>query len=163
MTCPSHLLQAIILMAFQLAPTREKEDTPPPGPSGQTQVVIIGTQHFISDMPDGFTPAHLRALLDKVRPKVLAVEAPSNVPRPWDFAPLELSWVTRPWALEHRVEAVPVGWNDETYSQSRGTVRNCDEPEAYRASLAQTRSRSPTSPTKSKRVLDHQQIPISRG
>jgi hypothetical protein len=77
-----------------------------------TEVVFVGTQHFISDMPQGYTPGHLRALLVKINPVVLAVEAPTNVKNPWDFAPLELQWVTKPWAEQHKVPAIPIGWND---------------------------------------------------
>ena len=28
-----------------------------------SEVVFVGTQHFISDSPEGYTPAHLRVLL----------------------------------------------------------------------------------------------------
>jgi hypothetical protein len=80
-----------------------------------TEVVFVGTQHFISDMPPGYTPAHLRLLLTKISPSMIAVEAPANVKNPWDFAPLELKWVTKPWADQHQVPMVPVGWNDLFY------------------------------------------------
>ncbi len=66
-------------------------------------------------MPEGYTPGHLRALLKKLSPQVLAVEAPSNAANPWDLAPLELAKVTKPWADKHGVVAVPVGWKDEKY------------------------------------------------
>jgi hypothetical protein len=55
-----------------------------------TEVVFVGTQHFISDMPTGYTPGHLRTLLDRIKPAALAVEAPANLPDPWAAAPLEL-------------------------------------------------------------------------
>lgn len=85
-------------------------------PSRQvTQVVVIATQHFITDQPDGYTPAHLRALLARVNPHVLAVEASANERDPWQTAPFELLWVTRPWAAEHAVAAVPAGWGDSRY------------------------------------------------
>ena len=65
--------------------------------SGQTEVVVVATQHFITDMPEDCTPGHVRALLEKISPEILAVEAPTNVPDPWAFAPFDLSNVTRPW------------------------------------------------------------------
>jgi len=80
-----------------------------------TEVVLVGTRHFITDMPEGYTPGHLRALLKKVSPDLLAVEAPSNVKDPWAHAPYELRELTRPWAREQRLDAVPVGWYEPRY------------------------------------------------
>ncbi|HXX94482.1 MAG TPA: hypothetical protein VEN81_12675 [Planctomycetota bacterium] len=96
---------APLLLCAQTQPVQEK----------LTEVVVVGTQHFISDMPSGYTPAHLRVLLTKINPAALAVEAPSNVKNPWDFAPLELQWVTKPWADQRRLPLIPVGWNDQFY------------------------------------------------
>src|SRR6516164_11465736 len=79
------------------------------GQEKPTEVVFVGTQHFISDMPPGYTPAHLRVLLEKINPAAVAVEAPTNVKNPWDFAPLELQWVTKPWADQRKIPLVPVG------------------------------------------------------
>ena len=76
---------------------------------------MIATQHFITDMPEGYTPGHLRALLTKVAPDVLAVEAPTNVPDPWSCAPYELWNVTKPWAVTNDVEVLPTGWQDAEY------------------------------------------------
>ena len=84
-------------------------------PEKPTEVVFLGTQHFITDMPPGYGPGHLRTLLGRVRPDVLAVEAPAGAPNPWDFAPYELQRVTRPWAEERKIPLVPVGWNDLFY------------------------------------------------
>jgi hypothetical protein len=89
-----------------------------------TKVVVIATQHFITDMPDGYTPGHLRALLKKVRPDVVAVEACTNVDDPWTTAPYELAKVTRPWATENKVEIVPIGWNEPNYSVQIGAMFN---------------------------------------
>ncbi|HUR38678.1 MAG TPA: hypothetical protein VM222_04265 [Planctomycetota bacterium] len=80
-----------------------------------TEVVFVGTQHFITDMPAGYGPGHLRALLDRIHPDVLAVEAPAAAKNPWDFAPYELQRVTKPWAEQHKIALVPVGWNDVFY------------------------------------------------
>ncbi|HEV3343702.1 MAG TPA: hypothetical protein VG125_25240 [Pirellulales bacterium] len=87
----------------------------PAGPVTPSEVVIIGTQHFISDMPDGYTPAHLRALLTKIKPDVVAVEAPTNVPDPWPFAPYDVMKVTKPWADEHQIRLAPAGWLELSY------------------------------------------------
>ena len=81
-----------------------------------TEVVFVGTQHFITDMPAGFTPGHLRALLTKINPSVLAVEAPAGVKNAWEYAPLELQWVTKPWAESRKIALAPVGWTDPWYS-----------------------------------------------
>jgi hypothetical protein len=52
-------------------------------------------------MRDGYAPGHLRALLDKIAPDVVLVEAAHNVPDPWQTAPYELAQVTRPcWMKE---------------------------------------------------------------
>jgi hypothetical protein len=87
-----------------------------------TEVVFVGTQHFISDMPPGYTPAHLRVLLSKIHPSTLAVEAPANVKNPWESAPLELQWVTKPWADQHQMAVVPIGWNDLFYQARTQTM-----------------------------------------
>jgi hypothetical protein len=77
--------------------------------------VVVATQHFITDMPEGYTPGHLRALLDTIAPDVLAVEAPANVPDPWSHAPHELATVTRPWAVDQAVSIVPAGVDEPQY------------------------------------------------
>ncbi|MFH0965031.1 MAG: hypothetical protein V2A58_13610 [Planctomycetota bacterium] len=82
-----------------------------------TEVVVIATQHFITDLPEGYTPGHLRALLDKVNPQVLAVEAPTNLINPWAQAPFELAKVTKPWAEERGAEVVPAGWYEAGYER----------------------------------------------
>lgn len=89
-----------------------------------TEVVIVSTQHFITDMPDGYTPAHLRALLEKAAPAVMAVEACSNVDDPWLTAPYELTKVTRPWAIEKKVPLIPIGWSEPNYSTQLGVMFN---------------------------------------
>ncbi len=86
------------------------------------EVVVVGTQHFISDMPEGYTPGHLRALLVKIGADVAAVEAPANVGAPWEYAPYEAFQVTRPFAEEKGWKVVPVGWNDDEYGQAIGAM-----------------------------------------
>lgn len=81
----------------------------------ETEVVIVATQHFITDMPQGYTPAHLRALLKKICPDLLAVEAPNNVDNPQDYAPLDLWQITKPWAGEHGVKVVNAGFYEPMY------------------------------------------------
>jgi hypothetical protein len=54
------------------------------------EVVVVATEHFITDMPEGYTPAHLRALLTKIQPDLLLVEAPANAQDPWPGRPT--SW-----------------------------------------------------------------------
>lgn len=79
------------------------------------EVVVLATQHFISDMPDGYTPGHLRALLTKIKPDVIAVEAPTNAPDPWSLAPYDCWKITKPWADEQQIPIVPVGWLEPAY------------------------------------------------
>ncbi len=101
----------VILAAFVLlspAPPAHAE-------SERTKVVVIATHRFITDMPRGYTPGHLRALLGRVRPDVIGAEAASNVPHSWQNAPLDCRWVTKPWADENGVDIVPVGWSDPQY------------------------------------------------
>lgn len=80
-----------------------------------TEVVIVATQHFITDMPSGYTPAHLRALLKKICPDLLAVEVPNNVSNGWDYAPLDLWQITKPWGDEFGVEIAGVGFYEPKY------------------------------------------------
>lgn len=82
-----------------------------------TQVVVVSTHHFVTDLPDEFTPGHLRALLEKLEPDVIAVEAPSNVDDPWILAPPEISIVTRSWAETNNVDVVPIGWHEPGYPE----------------------------------------------
>jgi hypothetical protein len=93
-------------------------------PRRLTEVVVIATQHFITDMPEGYTPGHLRALLEKVRPDVVAVEACANVEDSWTAAPYELAKVTRPWAIEKKVHIVPIGWSEPNYAAEIGAMFN---------------------------------------
>src|SRR5579863_2910847 len=93
----------------QAAGTQAGSNEPP------CEVVVIATQHFISDMPEGYTPAHLRALLAKIKPDVVAVEAPTNMPDPWPYAPYDCWKITKPWADEHKIPAAPVGWLNSSY------------------------------------------------
>jgi RNA polymerase sigma factor (sigma-70 family) len=96
---------------------------PQPRPDAHlTEVAVVATQHFLTDMPDGFTPAHLRLLLARLSPDLLAVEAPTNVVRPWDFAPYELARVTRPWADGRRIPVVPAAWYEPGYQAQLGEM-----------------------------------------
>lgn len=81
-----------------------------------TEVIVVATQHFITDMPEGYTPGHLRALLESISPDIIAVEAPNNLPNPWAFAPFELRNVTKPWADKRKIQAIPVGYHQAQYS-----------------------------------------------
>ncbi|TWT74681.1 hypothetical protein Pla123a_35050 [Posidoniimonas polymericola] len=85
-----------------------------------TQVVVVGTQHFLTDMPAGFTPGHLRAFLVKAEPDLLAVEAPFNAPDPWSYAPYELSRVTKPWADQLGLAVEQCDWLEPTYQLQLG-------------------------------------------
>lgn len=102
----------------------ESADAPPTlnGSEEQTEVVVISTQHFLTDMPEGYTPGHFRALLEKISPDALAVEAPSNVEDPWSHAPFELWNVTQPWAIQSGVEIVPSGWHEPQYQMQIGRM-----------------------------------------
>ena len=107
-----------------------------------TEVVFVGTHHFITDMPAGFTPGHLRVLLTKINPSLLAVEAPAGVKNPWEFAPLELQWVTKPWAESRKIPLAPVGWTDPWYSFKLQTMaaelQKAGNGEAYQRLEAQS-------------------------
>jgi hypothetical protein len=103
-------------------PLRPGSRTQPMPDAHLTEVAVVATQHFLTDMPEGFTPAHLRLLLARLSPDLLAVEAPTNVIRPWDFAPLELTRVTRPWADGRRIPVVPAGWYEPGYQAQLGEM-----------------------------------------
>ncbi len=109
-----HVLQlafAIAVSSTHLAIAQRRNDVPP----NVTEVCLVATQHFVTDMPEGYTPGHLRALLKKLSPQLLAIEAPANVANPWDLAPLELAKVTKPWADKQAVAAIPIGCKDDSY------------------------------------------------
>ncbi len=100
-----HLLQIVVALAVSSAHVAAAQH-PDDLQRGATEVCFVATQHFVTDMPDGYTPGHLRALLKKLSPQVIGVEAPSNVANPWDLAPLELAKVTKPWADKHGIVAL---------------------------------------------------------
>lgn len=81
-----------------------------------TRVIVVSTHHFVTEFPEGYTPGHLRALLNKFDAEVVAVEAPSNADDPWSQAPPEISKVVKPWAKANQVEVVPIGWNEADYA-----------------------------------------------
>ena len=86
-----------------------------PSSDGPTQIVIIGTEHFITDMPHGYTPGHLRALLAKIKPDVVLTEEAMNVRGGASTAPYECANVTLPWAADNNVKTIPVGWYFPSY------------------------------------------------
>jgi hypothetical protein len=86
------------------------------------QVAVIASQHFITDMVKGMTPAHLRLILEAVRPDILAVEAPANMADSWQYAPFDLRKVTKPWAKEHNIPMIPVGHLDLEYDKKNNAM-----------------------------------------
>src|SRR5262249_11731148 len=104
-------------------------------------VAVVGTQHFLTDMPDGYTPAHLRLLLTRLAPDVLAVEAPSNVAAPWAFAPYELARVTKPWSDARRLPTVPAGWHEPGYEEQLGAMFRAFQAEGKAAAYQQVEQR----------------------
>jgi len=69
----------------------------------------------VGGVPLIYTPGELRALVAKLRPDVLAVELPTNVPDAWQFAAPDLTRVTKPWAEKHHVPMVPIGSFEPNY------------------------------------------------
>lgn len=110
------LVPAVLLMSLAAGCGGSSEQSTTSS-SDKTEVVIVGTQHLITDMPDGFTPGHLRALLNKIQPDIIAIEAATNVDNPMDTAPYECNHVTRPWAKENSVPIVAVGLLEPDYQQ----------------------------------------------
>lgn len=80
-----------------------------------TEVVVIGTTHFMTDGDQTCTPAHLRWAIDQSRATMILVEAPANIPDPWSSAPWELAKVTRPYASERQLRIEPIDWHDPAY------------------------------------------------
>lgn len=113
---PAKLLAPIVALFI---PTLAAAATPSTRP---TEVIIVSTQHFITDLPGGYTPAHLRALLDKISPDLLAVEAAADAPDPWTTAPYELAAVTRPYAIAHDLPILPAGQSAPSYAQDIGSM-----------------------------------------
>ncbi len=121
--CPDGLTRAADLSRCPMAAAEEaNRSAAPEAAAAETTVVVVSTQHFITDMPDGYTPAHLRALLRRINPDVIALEAPANVPDPYSMAPYEASKVTIPWARENGIMTLPVGWHDPGYQAQIGRM-----------------------------------------
>jgi len=78
--------------------------------ASQAEVVIVSTEHFLTDQIGDTSPAHLRAMLNRIRPDLLALEAPVGSSDPFSQAPFECATVTLPWA---RAKGVPFYAVDE--------------------------------------------------
>lgn len=115
MTMFRSLLPALLLTIFVTGCGGSTDSTSSTGE--KTEVVIVGTQHFITDMPDGYTPGHLRAMLAKIKPDVIAIEAATNVEKPMSTAPHECAQVTAPWAMSHDIPVAAVGILEPDYQQ----------------------------------------------
>jgi hypothetical protein len=103
----SAMLMTSVLVAAEPAPT---------------EIVIIATDHFMSDMEGDTSPAHLRALLERVKPDIFAVEAPVNVPNPMANLPFEAWNITKPWADQRKILLQPVDWLVENNQQRLGIM-----------------------------------------
>ncbi|MHC4787837.1 MAG: hypothetical protein ACYS8K_01335 [Planctomycetota bacterium] len=81
------------------------------------ELVVIATPHYVSDMPEGFTPAHLRVLLEQVSPDALGVEAPANLPDPRKppYPSPDVVWIVKPWAEQRGIRVAPVGLHEADY------------------------------------------------
>ena len=110
------LVPALLLM-FVASGCGGAADNTAESPSGKTEVVIVGTDHLITDMQNGYTPGHLRAMLAKIKPDIIAIEAATNVDNPMETAPYECIHVTRPWANQNKVPVVAVGLLEPEYQQ----------------------------------------------
>lgn len=104
-------------------------------PARKTEVVVIGTQPFITDMPSGYTPGHLRALLEKVKPDLIAVEAATNVKSPLSTAPYDCRHVTIPWARENDIPIVAVGIMENDYGRQVSDMQHGLRAEGRDAAL----------------------------
>ena len=113
----NRIFLSALLFPVLCAGCGERETATTDASATQTEVIVVGTQPFITDMPDGYTPGHLRALLDKIQPDLIAIEAATNVNSPVATAPLECRHVTIPWARENSVPVVAVGVMDKDYGQ----------------------------------------------
>ena len=85
--------------------------------SKPAQIVIIGSDPFITDMQDSCTPAHLRSALAAVRPDIIAVDATEQIVRSGQYYGTDIKWVVVPWAEERNIPVVPIGVEIEDYNQ----------------------------------------------
>jgi hypothetical protein len=88
----------------------------------QTEIVLISTEHFMSDQIGDTSPAHLRAMLNRVRPDVLALEALANASDPFSQLPFEAWNITLPWARENNVATQAVDGTVANYQQALGIM-----------------------------------------
>ncbi len=100
-----------------------------------TEVMVIGTTHFMTDGDQTCTPAHLRWAIDQSRATMILVEAPANIPDPWSWAPWELAKVTRPYASERKLRIEPVDWHDPGYGTDLSALINQASQSGHREAL----------------------------
>ena len=81
------------------------------------QIVVIGSEPYITDMQSSVTPAHLRVVLNSVKPDIVAVDAPSNVIDSWKYAGLDITKVVKAWAEEKKIPLVPIGYQVADYNE----------------------------------------------
>ena len=81
------------------------------------QIVVIGSDPFITDMRESCTPGHLRSVLEAIRPDIIAVDATAEVIQSGQYYAMDLKWVVVPWAKERQVRVAPIGCVVEDYNQ----------------------------------------------
>lgn len=89
----------------------------PQDSNSTTEVIVLGTHPGIVALAPEYSPAHLRALLIKLKPDILAVDAPANLPDSLKLAPPEIVEVVEPWAREQNKSVVPIGWNEAQFAE----------------------------------------------
>ena len=112
----SDLLIASALAASLAACTRLSPRSTEPRPT--TEIVLVGALHWQHLYTPGYTFAHLRALLDRIRPDVIGVERPGDWrPVPGRTEANENS-VTVPYAIQRALPIHGIDWVDFTPSNA---------------------------------------------
>lgn len=107
-----------IVFAALTAPTRVAAEAKP------CEVLVIGTVHAPpSLLSDLFTPAHVRATLEKFRPTAVGVEAMPEWLAAGVFFPVtyEAQEVAVPWAEEHSVPVYGIDWQEPQVARADQT------------------------------------------
>ena len=118
---PKYKITAIVALMFCMLPWQyavggEQEITPEAA-TRSTQIVIIASSPFITDMQPNLSPGHLRAALKSVRPNIIAADVPTNEIDGWKFAGMDTVKVVKPWAIQNKVKIKCIGYNVADYKE----------------------------------------------
>jgi tetratricopeptide (TPR) repeat protein len=122
------VLTAVLLLGGSSNIANEKPRFADTANLRQTEVVFVGFNHAYAFLQPETSPAHIRALLDRVNPAALCVENDADWPKSEGIPtyPHE-QYAAITWAQSRRRPLYHVNWDDAEFAQARRGVRRMVE------------------------------------